>query len=344
MAKPPAIRSDRPVDLFKRQLTLAMPTLKHMVPQHVSPEKFQAMVVTAVAYDKNLLECSTESLIRETAQAAELGLSLNKSLREADILTVFTGGTKQAQMRPRYMGLMKLARQSGEIADIYAHAVREGDDFDYELGLNKRLHHKPGGEGEITHAYVVWTLKDGTKAFEVLTRKRLDAIRDRSEGYKAFKAGKIKSTPWESDHEEMCRKTAVRAGSKYMPISNEKWAAALAADNRGDAEDVAEFDAQFTDVTESAPAEKPATTDAGAAQADRLADKVTPAAKPTKEYPPVDVPEGFDGPDYEQWRADVVERTATIPVGKRKEWLALHESILAAAPKEVADAVRALGA
>ena len=209
MAKVPATTQQRPIDAFKAQLTLAMPTLRHMIPQHVTPEKFSAQLVTAVAYDKNLLECSTESLIREVAQAAELGLSLNKSLREADILAVW-GGTdkpKQAQMRPRYMGLMKLARQSGEIKDIYAHVVHAGDEFDYEYGLDRYLKHKPtgGGGGEVTHAYCVWVLKDGTKAFEVMDKAALHKIRDRSEGYKAFKANKIKSTPWESDYEEMCR-------------------------------------------------------------------------------------------------------------------------------------------
>lgn len=335
MAKPPAVQTDkRPVDVFKSQLTLAMPTLRHMIPAHISPDKFSAMVVTAVAYDKNLLECSTESLIRETAQAAELGLSLNKSLREADILTVWnaSAGRKEAQMRPRYMGLMKLARQSGEIADIYAHVVHEGDDFQYSLGLDKRLHHVPGGAGDVTHAYVVWQTKDGIKAFEVLERKRLDNIRDRSEGYKAFKANKIKSTPWESDYEEMCRKTAVRAGSKYMPISNEKWASAVAADDRGDSsEDPAEFHGSYTDVTDTTPA---APSEAARSATEKLAERIAPAS-PDR----LDPPEGFEGPDYATWGKEAVAILTPLAPSKRTEWRKRHADIIAAAPEEVAQKV-----
>lgn len=348
MAKSTAVTATpRAIDMFKSQLSLAMPTLRHMIPGHVTPEKFSAMVVTAVAYDKNLLECSTESLIRETAQAAELGLSLNKSLREADILTVWNNsiGKKEAQMRPRYMGLMKLARQSGEIADIYAHVVHDGDDFKYSLGLDKDLHHIPGGDGEITHAYVVWKLKDGTKAFEVLDRKRLDKIRDRSEGYKAFKANKIKSTPWDSDHEEMCRKTAVRAGSKYMPISNEAWAKAVAIDNRADAsEDSKDDDAwhgTFTDVTDVGTGgscgvdSAGATSTAAAAQTNNLADRLTPTR--------LDVPEGMDGPDYFLWQTQAVLLLQALPPGARAGWLKVHANILRDAPPEVVEAVQGVG-
>jgi phage RecT family recombinase len=334
MAKPPAVRSERPVDVFKSHLSLAMPTLRHMIPAHVTPEKFQAMVVTAVAYDKNLLECSTESLIRETAQAAELGLSLNKSLREADILTVWNGSAqrKEAQMRPRYMGLMKLARQSGEISDIYAHVVHQGDFFEYELGLDKALRHRPVADGgEVTHAYVVWQTKDGIKAFEVLDRKRLDNIRDRSEGYKAFKANKIKSTPWESDYEEMCRKTAVRAGSKYMPISNEKWAAAVSADNRGDSSDPEEFAGDYTDVTDTTPA---APSEAAKTATTKLEERIAPAVSDRLEPT-----EGFEGPDYAGWGKDAVAVLTKLAPGKRDEWRKKHADIIAAAPEDVATRV-----
>lgn len=358
MAKAITTQQGRPIDAFKQQITLAMPTLKHMIPAHVTPEKFSAMIVTAVAYSKDLLECSTESLIRETAQAAELGLSLNKSLREADILTVWNGAKqcKEAQMRPRYMGLMKLARQSGEIVDIYAHVVHEGDEFDQQLGLDKKLIHRPTGGGDVTHAYVVWTTKDGIKAFEVLDRKRLDNIRDRSEGYRAFKANKIKSTPWESDYEEMCRKTAVRAGSKYMPISNEKWATALRTDDRGDAADVAEFDAGYVDVTATGadtPATPP-TADAGEAQAQKLADRVA-VGGPGSAYNStvtshttaarisvIDVPEGFDGPDYGLWEQEAVAALKKLGKPERGAWMEAHAGVLAKAPKQVADAVRGL--
>ena len=212
-----------PVDNFKRELELASPMILKLVPAHVSPEKFKAMVVMAVSNNPKLMECTPASLLRATADSAELGLSLNPNLKECDILPVWGPNGSVAQCRPRAGGLMKLARQTGEIADIYAHEVHENDTFEVEYGLEKKLVHKPasGDRGKITHGYVVWVSKEGNKGFEVVDQKRIDRAKGASEGYKAFKAGKIKSTPWATDEGEMVRKTAVRAGSKYMPMSSE---------------------------------------------------------------------------------------------------------------------------
>jgi recombination protein RecT len=226
----------RPIDLFKASLDRAAPMILNMLPAHMrneaGREKFIAMVVTAVAYSDKLLTCTPHSLLRATAEAAELGLSLNQALKEADILPVWSPNGTVAQMRPRYMGLLKLARQSGEMKEIYAHEVRDGDEFDYAYGLDKKLHHKPGSKrGKLTHVYCVWETKDGVKSFEVLDEERVLKSRDKSEGWKAFAAGKIKSTPWKDDEAEMWRKTAVRAASKYMPMSSDKFAAAVAIDN-----------------------------------------------------------------------------------------------------------------
>ena len=42
-----------------------------------------------------------------------------------------------------YKGMIDLARRSGHIQSIYAHAVHENDEFEYELGLHPKLEHKP---------------------------------------------------------------------------------------------------------------------------------------------------------------------------------------------------------
>ncbi|CAB4156375.1 RecT Recombinational DNA repair protein (RecE pathway) [uncultured Caudovirales phage] len=212
-----------PMDNFKRELELAWPTIAKLVPANILPDKFKAMMIMAVSNNPKLMECTPMSLTRATTDAAELGLSLNPNLKECDILPVWGPKGSVAQCRPRAGGLMKLARQTGEIADIYAHEVYENDTFEVEYGLEKKLIHKPasGDRGNITYGYVVWVSKDGNKGFEVVDKKRIDRAKGASEGYKAFKAGNIKSTPWVTDEGEMVRKTAVRAGSKYMPMSSE---------------------------------------------------------------------------------------------------------------------------
>lgn len=219
----PDTANERPIDVFKRQLKKSAAMIMPLLPAHLTEEKFTSMVVTAVAFNPKLQNCSMPSLLRAVAEAAELGLSLNRNLKEADILPVWSKDGDVAQLRPRYNGLMKLARQSGEIIDIYAHEVYEADHFKYELGLNKVLEHRPaeGDRGALTYAYVVWETKLHVRGFEVIDKKRITRAKAASEGFKAFKAGKIKSTPWDTDESEMWRKTAVHAGSKYMPQSTE---------------------------------------------------------------------------------------------------------------------------
>jgi recombination protein RecT len=345
MAKNQAVAKQepaRPIDLFKASLDKAAPTIMKMLPRHVSREKFQAMVVTTVAYNEKLLECVPSSLLRATAEAAELGLSLNPSLKEADILPVWDYRVKGlvAQMRPRYMGLMKLARQSGEITDIYAHAVREGDEFDYAYGLDKKLHHKPGAKrGDLTHVYCVWQTRDGIKSFEVLDKERVLKSRDRSEGWKAFAENKIKSTPWKNDEEEMWRKTAVKLSSKYMPSSSENFSRAVDLDNRRDAGEPVTVDnatgeivpdPEAIDITEPSP-------DTRAPEAQKqvksLEAKIAastgatvPQAAPdvvgsTATMPPI--PESMrrtPAEDYDAWAAKAVAEIATLSVAECTSW------------------------
>jgi recombinational DNA repair protein RecT len=65
-------------------------------------------------------------------------------------------------------------------------------------------------------------MTSGVEKHEVMTKAEIDKVRDeKSEAYKAFKAGKIKSTPWDSDYSEMAKKTVFRRCSKWLPLSAE---------------------------------------------------------------------------------------------------------------------------
>lgn len=264
-------RPSRAIDVFKAKLTLAAPTLQKMVPAHVSYDRFQAQLVTAVAYNPKLLECDENSLLRAAAECVSVGLSLSPTMKEADIVPVWSPNGTAAQFRPRYMGLMKLARQSGEIGSIYAHEVYERDEFVYEYGLEKKLIHKPasGDRGKIIAGYCVWVTKDLHREFEVIDERRINRAKDASEGYKAFKAGKIKSTPWATDEGEMVRKTAVHAASKYFPRSTESEMFLRALHN--DEDHI--IDSEATPVVDT-PALAAPRTDAGAAQVKGLEEKI----------------------------------------------------------------------
>jgi hypothetical protein len=51
--------------------------------------------------------------------------------------------------------------------------------------------------------------------------KAVERIRDRSQAYQLFKSGKIKSTPWQTDFDEMAKKTVARRHSKVLPMSTD---------------------------------------------------------------------------------------------------------------------------
>lgn len=114
-----------------------------------------------------------------------------------------------------YKGMIDLARRSGVITNIYAHEVREKDEFSYCYGLNPQLNHVPAltERGDILGFYAVAHLKDGGHLFQYLSVEDVEKRKDRS---KAKEYG-----PWQSDYEEMGKKTVLRHMWKYLPVSVE---------------------------------------------------------------------------------------------------------------------------
>lgn len=194
------------------------------LPAHVKPERFQRNLVIAITQQPRLIECDPIAVFNEVSKAAALGLYLDPQLGEAYLITGFSQGRYVPQLRLGYRGLIKLARQSGGIATVYAHEVCQNDKFKMTLGTEKRIEHEPdlmSERGEIGLYYAVVRFPDGESDFEPMSIKEVHRIRDRSDGWKAFKSGKIKSTPWQTDEGEMAKKTVLRRLLKRLPQSPE---------------------------------------------------------------------------------------------------------------------------
>ena len=348
-----AVVAAKPIDRFKQEIALRKDMMLPLLPKTLSYDKFEAMVIAAVGSNPKLLECDRASLLKACIQASELGLSLNPTLGEGDILQVWDNRSKSyhAQFRPRYMGLMKLARQSGMIAKIEAEIVRENDEFLIQKGDEPRLEHriKLGNRGDKIGAYCVWTLKDGTKQFEVMDREQIIAIRERSSA--KTKDGRVVG-PWATDEDEMWRKTVVRRASKYMPRSTDAFANAVTLDNLHEAGHETDFEGgeiiditepafeTYEDITEEEEYEEelppPPKRKAAAQRMDDLASKVAPKAtiellEPENGdlvgwcYAAIDVVSNLTGPDKKRWRhahkdlldeAELMEPDACIPLIK----------------------------
>lgn len=321
----------KPMDRFKQELAMRESHLRSLLPQSMTVDKFQGVVVAAVADNMDLLECDRGSLLKACLSAAELGLSLNKSMGEADILKVWDNRLKRnvAQFRPRYKGLMKLAMQSGEVLKIESRLIHEDDTFEVEEGLDSRIVHKHGlsNRGAMVGAYCVWKLKNGETQFEVMSKEQILAIRERSSA--KTKDGNIVG-PWKTDEAEMWRKTVVRRASKYMPLSTEAQRA-VAVDNQ--AEGVIDGDqhsgsgADVTDFDDIPVAEE---------QVQSLEEKVVAKASASVQRPKkelhIDVlePQVVDGDiiDWDGWCDAAHDIVVTLTPEERGEWMQLHNGML----------------
>lgn len=328
----------KPIDRFKQELGLREAMLKDLLPKGWTVQKFQAVVVSAVADNMDLLDCDRASLIKSCLQAAELGLSLNKSMGEADILKVWNGRTKKndAQFRPRYKGLMKLAMQGGEVLKIESRIVYANDLFEVEEGIEPRIIHKHGlgNRGDMIGAYCVWKLRNGESQFEVMSKEEIEAIRDRSSSKN--REGKIVG-PWMTDPAEMWRKTVVRRATKYMPLSTEA-ARAVHIDNIAegiidtdsdpiDAEDITAgmFDEETGEIFDDAPVQHAET------QLDRIAQKVEKKADKKAEWKPsrIPVPELDDGSDdWAAWSEQCVTYLKTLKPEQVAAWATQNVTLL----------------
>jgi recombination protein RecT len=212
-----------PVAELRVQLNAMEDQFKSALPAHMPVERFMRVVMTAIQNNPELSECERRSLWNAAMKAAQDGLLPDGREGAMVVRKDFKTGKKLANWQPMIAGIRKKARNSGEISTWDAHVVHENDAFEFELGDDPFIRHKPALEnrGKIIAAYSICVLKDGEKTREVMPIGEIHAIRDRADAWKAFKKGLIKSTPWNSDEGEMCRKTVARRHSKVIPMSSD---------------------------------------------------------------------------------------------------------------------------
>jgi len=198
---------------LRAELGKLHPELAAALPAHIPVERFARIVMTAIMSNLDLVNCDRRSLWNACMRAAQDGLLPDG--REGVIVPFKIVGRKMAQWMPMISGLRKRARQSGEISTWDCHVVYERDQFDYELGDDPHIRHRPylGPErGKLIAVYSIARLKDGEKSYEVMAVDEIEAIR------KLSKAGK---GPWDEFYPEMARKTVARRHAKSLPMSSD---------------------------------------------------------------------------------------------------------------------------
>lgn len=213
-ANAPAVKGDEKPTLA--QLIQRMrPEIARALPNQMNPDRMARIATTVIRQTPALARTTPESFLGALLTASQLGLEPGP-IGEAYLVPYGNVCT----FIPGYRGLIKLARNSGQLRDIWAEVVYAEDTFRYSLGLHRDLVHEPaqGDRGKPVAVYAAAQLVDGGTPFVVMTVDEVEAIRARS------KAGK--NGPWVTDWNAMAKKTVVKQLMKWLPLSAEVAAAA----------------------------------------------------------------------------------------------------------------------
>jgi recombination protein RecT len=185
--------------------------LKSIAPAGVDVTRFSAALMSEVRTNPKLAECSPLSVLGAFVKSTQLGLEPGSTLGQC----YFVPYKGECSLQIGYRGMIELAYRSGKVASITARTVHANDLFEWELGTDERITHKPasGDRGTLVAVYAMAKLTTGGVHFEVL---------DLAEIEKAKRASKSSGFgPWKDHFEEMAKKTAIRRLFKYLPVGTE---------------------------------------------------------------------------------------------------------------------------
>ena len=201
-----------PMDAMCSTLTKMSPEFQAALPPQINVEKFIRTTLTAVQMQPDLLMADRRTLLGACMKAAQDGLLPDG--REAALVIFNSKEGKKVQYMPMIGGVLKKIRNSGELASISAQVAYSADFFEYELGDEEKITHKPfmgGDRGQVIAVYAVAKTKDGAVYREVMSVSDVEKVRA------ASRAGRF--GPWVDWWDEMAKKTVIRRLAKRLPSS-----------------------------------------------------------------------------------------------------------------------------
>jgi recombination protein RecT len=200
-----------PLDVMRQTVTALAPEFKAALPPQIPVERFIRTIITTLQMNPDLLTADRKSVLATCMKAAQDGLLLDG--REAAAVMY---GSK-CQYLPMVAGILKKMRNSGDIASVDVQTVYQNDTFEYVLGDDAHITHKPiitGDRGPSICWYAIVKTKDGGITREVMNRDDIEKVR------KVSKA-KSEQSPWTTWYEEMAEKTVLKRISKRCPSSSD---------------------------------------------------------------------------------------------------------------------------
>lgn len=188
------------------------------LPKGFNFDRATRVAIAAISKNPYLLKCTKESLFMSIIEAFSLGLEPSSAKKEGDLVPYWNKkkGSYEAQFQIGYRGMIALFRRSGMGSIVYAKEVREKDMFFVSEGTKREISHEPdylSDRGAVKAYYAVVQYKDGSADFEVMNVGEVKRIQERS------KSAGGESSPWDTDPEEMGKKTVLRRLMKRAPMS-----------------------------------------------------------------------------------------------------------------------------
>lgn len=215
------------LELFKKSESLVKAQAEQFLKlagshKAVDFEKEASFAIQALRANDYLVSAANknpDSLINAVTNIAAVGLSLNPALKHAHLVP----RNSMVCLDFGFKGLVHLAVESGSMKWVQAELVYEKDKFILRGRGQEPIHERDpfsADRGAIRGVYCIAKTVDDEFLVETMSIGEVYAIRDKTESYKAFKAGKISSCPWSSNEGEMIKKTVIRRASKSWPMSN----------------------------------------------------------------------------------------------------------------------------
>ena len=178
------------------------------LPRQMDVNKFISVLKLTLNKNPRLLQAEQNSLLQTFMRAAQDGLYLDGK----EAAAVQYGNS--VQYIPMVEGIIKVLHNSGLIKTICAEVVYENDLFDYELGTNQHITHKPlitGDRGKPVCVYAIAVTSNDGQYIEIMNMDEIEKCRQVS------KASSSPHSPWTKWPDQMRKKTVIHRIAKRLP-------------------------------------------------------------------------------------------------------------------------------
>ena len=205
--------------LIQKDLAAELAPAKEILPSHVSFEKFTTAAAVALANNSDLLGADRQSVINALSSCAKDGLIPDN--REAALIVYKTKNANgqwipKAQYLPMIDGVMKRARQSGEVSVIATRAWYKNDQFRVWMDEDgEHIFYEPNllDRGELVGTFAYAKMKSGELQFEVMNLDDIEKVRAASKN--------SDKGPWVDWYESMARKSVMHRLCRRLPNNSE---------------------------------------------------------------------------------------------------------------------------